>query len=125
MNRLATGYLWHLDFQLPPRRNGWKSEYFVLISDGECDEGSNWEAIVLAGHLGLDNLTVIVDYNKIQSFGTVKEVLDLEPFADKWRACKSGGSAKLGHSFDELVAGAFVSSYSPVNCVVIALTIKR
>lgn len=59
---------------------------FVLISDGECDEGSNWEAILFAGHHGLDNLIVIVDYNKIQSLGRIRDVLDLEPFADKWNA---------------------------------------
>jgi transketolase len=59
---------------------------FALLSDGECDEGSVWEAALFAPQHRLDNLVVIVDYNKIQSFGTVKEVLDLEPFADKWRA---------------------------------------
>ena len=59
---------------------------FVLLSDGECDEGSIWEAALFAPHHRLGNLTAIVDYNKIQSFGTVAEVLDLEPFADKWRA---------------------------------------
>ena len=57
----------------------------VLLSDGECDEGSNWEAALFAPHHKLDNLLVIVDYNKIQSFGSVKEVLDLEPLAEKWR----------------------------------------
>lgn len=59
---------------------------FVLLSDGECDEGSIWEAALFAPHHRLDNLVAIVDYNKIQSFGTVRDVLDLEPFADKWRA---------------------------------------
>ena len=59
---------------------------FVLMSDGECDEGSIWEAALFAPFHKLDNLIAIIDYNKIQSFGTVKEVLDLEPFADKWRA---------------------------------------
>ncbi len=59
---------------------------FVLLSDGECDEGSIWEAALFAPHHRLDNLVALIDYNKIQSFGTVKEVLDLEPFADKWRA---------------------------------------
>src|SRR5205807_89929 len=57
---------------------------FAILSDGECDEGSTWEAGMLAPQHKLDNLTVIVDYNKIQSLGTVKEVLDLEPFASKW-----------------------------------------
>lgn len=59
---------------------------FALLSDGECDEGSTWEAALFAPHHHLDNLVVIVDYNKIQSLGTVKEVLDLDPFAAKWRA---------------------------------------
>ncbi|MDI6721432.1 MAG: transketolase, partial [Candidatus Aenigmarchaeota archaeon] len=56
-----------------------KYRVFVLMSDGECDEGSVWEAVMFAGFHKLDNLTVIIDYNKIQSFGRTKEVLDLEP----------------------------------------------
>jgi len=59
---------------------------FVLMSDGECDEGSVWEAALFAPFHKLDNIVAMIDYNKIQSFGTVKEVLDLEPLADKWRA---------------------------------------
>jgi transketolase len=58
----------------------------VLLSDGECDEGSNWEAILFAAHHRLDNLTAIIDYNKLQSLATVSETLALEPFADKWRS---------------------------------------
>lgn len=75
---------------------------FVLLSDGECDEGSNWEAILFAPHHKLDNLIAIVDYNKIQSFGTVKEVLDLEPFADKWRAFGWHVVEVNGHHQDQL-----------------------
>jgi transketolase len=59
---------------------------FALLSDGECDEGSTWEAALLAPAWKLDNLTVIVDYNKIQSLGRVDEVLPLEPFSEKWRS---------------------------------------
>jgi transketolase len=59
---------------------------FVLLSDGECDEGSNWEAILFAAHHHLDNLVAIIDYNKLQSMTTIKETLNLEPFADKWRS---------------------------------------
>jgi transketolase len=59
---------------------------FCLLSDGECDEGSIWEAALFAPHHKLDNLVAIIDYNKIQSFGRVSDVLDLSPFADKWRA---------------------------------------
>ncbi len=59
---------------------------FALLSDGECDEGSNWEAILFAPHHRLDNLVAIVDYNKIQSLAPVSETLGLEPFVEKWRA---------------------------------------
>lgn len=59
---------------------------FVLLSDGECDSGSTWEAALFAPRHRLGHLTAIVDYNKLQGFGAVAEVLDLEPLADKWRA---------------------------------------
>jgi transketolase len=58
----------------------------VLLSDGECDEGSTWEAVLFAAHHRLDNLVAIVDYNKIQSLDTVANTLGLEPLADKWRS---------------------------------------
>jgi transketolase len=59
---------------------------FVLLSDGECDEGSNWEAILFAAHHKLDNLVAIIDYNKLQSIKPVSETLNLEPFPDKWKS---------------------------------------
>jgi transketolase len=59
---------------------------FCLMSDGECDEGSVWEAVLFAAHHALDRLVAIVDYNKIQSLAPVAETLGLEPFAEKWRA---------------------------------------
>ncbi|MBB6255194.1 transketolase [Nitrospirillum iridis] len=59
---------------------------YVMLSDGECDEGSIWEAALLAGARRVDNLVAIVDYNKIQSFGRVADIMDLEPFGAKWAA---------------------------------------
>jgi len=59
---------------------------FALLSDGECDEGSTWEAALLAPAWKLSRLTVVVDFNKIQSLGRVDEVVPLEPLAAKWRA---------------------------------------
>jgi len=59
---------------------------FCLLSDGECDEGSTWEAILFAAHHRLSNLVAIIDYNKIQSLAPVPETLGLEPFTDKWRS---------------------------------------
>jgi transketolase len=65
-------------------RAAWR--VFAVMSDGECDEGSNWEAILFAAHHGLDNLAIVIDYNKIQSLDRVDKTLKLEPFADKFRA---------------------------------------
>jgi transketolase len=68
------------------KHDGLGHRVFVLLSDGECDEGSTWEAALFAPHHGLDNLVAIVDYNKIQSFGRVADVLNLDPFAAKWES---------------------------------------
>ena len=59
---------------------------FVIVGDGESDEGSNWEAAMCAAKHRLSNLTVLIDYNKHQSYDSTYSVLDLEPFGDKWRA---------------------------------------
>jgi len=88
---LSTGSLGHglpvgCGLALAAQRERLDFRTYVIVSDGELDEGSNWEAILFAGHHKLDRLTALIDYNKIQSFGSVKEVLDLEPLADKWRS---------------------------------------
>ncbi|MFH0862645.1 MAG: transketolase [Candidatus Altiarchaeota archaeon] len=87
---VSTGSLGHglpiaCGMALAGSRGRQRFRVFALLSDGECDEGSTWEAALFAGHNRLENLAVIVDYNKIQSFGRVREVMDLEPLADKWR----------------------------------------
>lgn len=71
---------------LAGKRSGAPWRVFVIMSDGEYDEGSNWEAILFASHHKLDNLTVVVDYNKIQSLDWVDKTLRLEPFAEKFQA---------------------------------------
>jgi transketolase len=68
------------------RRAGGRQRVYVVLSDGECDEGSTWEAALFAAHHGLSNLCAVVDYNGLQSLGPVAETLGLEPFALKWRA---------------------------------------
>jgi transketolase len=77
---------------------------FAILSDGECDEGSIWEAALFAGHHHLDNLTVIVDYNRIQSLGTTDQVLCLDPFPDKWRSFGWYAEEVDGHNVDALQA---------------------
>lgn len=76
---------------------------YVMLSDGECDEGSVWESVLYAGAKKIDNLIAFVDYNKIQSFGRTAEVLDLEPFADKFRAFRWHTQEIDGHNFTEII----------------------
>lgn len=97
----------------------------VIVSDGECDEGSTWEAVLAAGNWKLGNLICIVDYNKIQSFGRTKDVMDLEPFADKWRAFKWHVQEVNGHNHDEILKALEVTKKEPDRpSVIIAHTIK-
>lgn len=72
------------------------------MSDGELDEGSNWEAILFAAHHRLDNLVAVIDYNKIQSFGSVAQVMNLEPLADKFRAFNWVIEEVDGHDIEAL-----------------------
>lgn len=63
-----------------------KFNVYCVLSDGDCNEGSTWEAALFSGHHKLKNLTVIIDRNRLQGFGKSKDVLDLEPLKEKWRA---------------------------------------
>ncbi len=75
---------------------------FAMLSDGECDEGSTWEAALFAGHNKLSNLIAIIDYNKIQSFGRTKDILDLEPFKQKWESFGWAVREVNGHNISEI-----------------------
>ncbi len=74
----------------------------VIVGDGECNEGSVWEAAMCASKHRLDNLTVIIDYNKMQSYASTSEVLSLEPFASKWESFGFDVREVDGHSITEL-----------------------
>ena len=80
----------------PPHR------VFALLSDGECQEGSTWEAALFAAHHRLDNLVAIVDYNKFQATGKVEEILNLEPLAGKWQAFGWVVQQIDGHDFGQI-----------------------
>ena len=73
-----------------------------MLSDGECDEGANWESILFASHHKLDNLVVIIDYNKLQSIESVSNTLELEPFTKKWIAFGWEVHNVDGHNHHEL-----------------------
>jgi transketolase len=98
---------------------------FVLLSDGECDEGSVWEAALFAQHHRLQNLIAIVDYNKIQSLATVEETLALEPFRKKWESFNWNVRETAGHDFAQLASTfAGLKGESDRPTVVIAHTTK-
>lgn len=75
---------------------------FVIMGDGEINEGSVWEAAMSAGNHKLDNLIVLIDYNKIQSAGPTREICNLEPLADKWRAFNFSVEEVDGHDVEAL-----------------------
>ena len=88
---VSTGSLGHglpiaVGMAASAKRRGEKHRVVVVLGDGECNEGSVWEAAMSASKHRLDNLVALVDYNKQQSYGSTFEVLDLEPFAAKWEA---------------------------------------
>lgn len=127
---LSTGSLGHglsvaAGMALAAKLDDQDHRVFVVLSDGECDEGSVWEAVMFAAHHRLDNLTVVVDYNKIQSLAPVAETLALEPFTDKWRAFGWSVTEVDGHdhaALERALAGAPVQSGLP--SVTIAHTTK-
>ncbi len=87
---------------LAGKYDGLDYRVFVLLSDGECDEGSTWEAALFASHHKLDNLVAIIDYNKLQAFGRTEEVLSLEPLAEKWKAFGWEAREVDGHNFAQM-----------------------
>lgn len=105
---LSTGSLGHglpvaCGMSLALKNDKKKGKIYCLMSDGEMDPGTTWESALFASHHKLDNLVVIVDYNKFQAFGRTNEVLNLEPLAEKWKAFGWIASEIDGHNFNELI----------------------
>ena len=103
----STGALGHglpigVGAAIAARMKGRSSRVFVVTGDGELDEGSVWEAAMSASKHHLENLTVIVDYNKLQSYARIEEVLPLEPLADKWKAFGFAVREIDGHDVTDL-----------------------
>jgi transketolase len=103
----STGSLGHglsvaTGMALAIQRRGKNSRVVCLMSDGECDEGSIWEAAMFASHHKINNLVAIIDYNKIQSLDTIAATLTLEPFEDKWKSFGWNVVQVDGHNHAEL-----------------------
>ncbi|MBA3430114.1 MAG: transketolase [Actinobacteria bacterium] len=99
---LGHGLAISVGMALRAKRVGQSWRVVALLSDGECDEGSTWEAALLASHLRLDALTAIVDYNGLQGMGPTREVVNLDPIADKWRSFGWATREIEGHNWEEI-----------------------
>jgi len=103
----STGSLGHglpigIGFALRARMDKLPFRTYVVMGDGECGEGSVWEAALSAGKHKLSNLTVIVDYNRLMSYGSTDDVTGLEPFLDKWRSFGFAAVDVNGHDIEQL-----------------------
>ncbi|MGA2714052.1 MAG: transketolase [Bryobacteraceae bacterium] len=123
----ATGSLGHglglaAGIGLAKRLRGLPGRVFCLTSDGEWNEGSCWESLIFICHQKLDNLTIVVDANGLQGFGTTREVADIDPLSDKFRAFGVHTHEVDGHDFSALAAA--LDSDQPGPRAIIARTEK-
>ncbi len=124
---LSTGSLGHglpfaLGMALANRFKGKPGSVIVILSDGECNEGTTWESALIANQFSLSNLVVIIDRNRIQSLGPTEETIMLEPLADKWKSFGWSIEVVNGHDHKELLAAMSAGRKGPL-CI-IANTIK-
>ncbi|MEI6572504.1 MAG: transketolase [Alphaproteobacteria bacterium] len=106
----ATGSLGHglplgVGMALASRMQGYKNKIVVMLGDGECNEGSIWEAALLAGAQKLDKLCIIIDYNKWQATGRSQEIMAIEPLAAKWQAFGWNAIEINGHDHQDILDG--------------------
>jgi transketolase len=104
-----------------------KYKVYVILGDGECDEGMVWEAAMFSSHHQLNNLIAIVDYNKLQSLGTVNDILKLEPFRMKWESFGWKVIEVDGHNHSELSTALELTKNDDIELqpkCIIAHTIK-
>ncbi len=122
---LGQGLSFSIGAALAARLNNEKHRIYVLLGDGECDEGQVWEAAMAASNYKLDNLTAIVDNNGIQLDGWNKDIMNIEPFGQKWAAFGWQVMEVDGHSFPQLIdAFAKAKEIKGKPTVIIAHTVK-
>ena len=114
----------HAGAALAMRKKNQSRKVCVLMSDGECDEGSIWEAAMFASHHKLSNLLCIIDYNKLQSLDTVSNTLELEPFSLKWESFGWKALEIDGHDFNAIKKALNSASESERPVCIIANTTK-
>ena len=105
------------------KQDGCSGKVYVILGDGECEEGTTWESAMFAARHRLDNLTVIVDRNRQQGLGRCDEILALEPLNEKWKAFNWNVKQVNGHSCPELLS-AFRTPRGEAPLCIIAKTVK-
>ncbi len=125
----ATGSLGHglpmaLGMALAEKINNLKYRTYVMLSDGECNEGSVWEAAMLSAAQNVNKLTVLIDYNKWQATGRSCEVMALEPLQEKWKSFGWEVQEIDGHNFDEISYSLKNAKSQDKPSAIIAHTIK-
>ena len=122
---LGMGLSFAIGIALAARLDSKTYRTYVILSDGECEEGQTWEAALSAAHFKLDNLTAIVDYNGMQLSGWTRDIMNLEPFSQKWQAFGWHTIDVDGHDLDQIpfaCQGAEKIKGKPT--VIVARTIK-
>lgn len=125
----TTGSLGHglsigVGMALADKMNKKSAKTYVLLGDGECQEGSVWEAVMSAAKFRLDNLTVILDYNKIQKMGSVEDIMAITSWTERWSSFGWDVQECEGHSIENLYECFFKSKNEGKPHVIIANTIK-
>jgi transketolase len=119
---LSTGSLGHglpygLGIAISRKKSNNPGKIYVVMSDGECDEGTTWESALIANHYKVNNLTVLIDRNRIQSLDFTESTIALEPFTDKWKSFGWNVQEVDGHCHESLRKSIESPSAQP-KCIV-------
>jgi len=122
---LGMGLSFAVGVGLAARLNSRSYRTYVLLSDGECQEGQTWEAALSAAHFNIDNITAIVDCNGMQLSGRTRDIMDLEPFVQKWQAFGWHTIDIDGHEMNQILSACQdAEKIKGMPTVVVARTIK-
>ncbi len=120
---LSLGLSFAVGVALSCKKDKLNNHIYVLVGDGECDEGLVWESLMAASHFNLNNLTVIVDFNSCQSDGHTKEIMDKSTLGNKFKSFGFHVEEINGHNLDSIEKAFYLKSLSMPNAI-IAHTIK-
>lgn len=120
---LGHGLSFSIGMALAHKVDGLENHFYTVLGDGECQEGSVWEAALSAPSLELDNLTVIVDHNKLQAMDELENIVKMQPFAEKWKAFGWNVIEIDGHDVEQIYDALLVRKEN-VPTLIVAHTIK-